>query len=99
MAGHPVRYVLVCTLSGFPTDFASSSSLANIQVYFNQTLEFGIWYSASSLLNLVGFFDADFAGCEIDRKKHFWYMSLSWIFSRLLVFLQTIFYCSIYHKG
>jgi hypothetical protein len=28
-----------------------------------------IWYSASSSLDLVGFSDADFAGCVIDRKS------------------------------
>jgi hypothetical protein len=37
--------------------------------YLKHTLEFGIWYSASSLLDLVGFSDADFAGCWIDRKS------------------------------
>jgi hypothetical protein len=33
------------------------------------TLEFGIWYSISSSLDLVGFFDTDFVGCGIDRKS------------------------------
>jgi hypothetical protein len=37
--------------------------------YLKDTLEFGIWYSASSSLDLVGFSDADFAGCGIDRKS------------------------------
>jgi hypothetical protein len=37
--------------------------------YLKHTLEFGIWYSASSSLDLVGFFDADFVGCGIDRKS------------------------------
>jgi hypothetical protein len=37
--------------------------------YLKHTLEFGIWYSASSSLDLVGFSDADFAGCGIDRKS------------------------------
>jgi hypothetical protein len=37
--------------------------------YLKQTLKFGIWYSASSSLDLVGFLDADFAGCGIDRKN------------------------------
>jgi hypothetical protein len=36
--------------------------------YLKHTPEFGIWYSASSSLDLVGFSDADFAGCENDRK-------------------------------
>jgi hypothetical protein len=34
--------------------------------YLKHTPEFGIWYSASSSLDLVGFFDADFAGCGIE---------------------------------
>jgi hypothetical protein len=34
--------------------------------YLKHTLEFGIWYSTSSSLDLIGFSDADFVGCEID---------------------------------
>jgi hypothetical protein len=37
--------------------------------YLKHTPEFGIWYSASSSLDLVGFSDADFAVCGIDRKS------------------------------
>jgi hypothetical protein len=37
--------------------------------YLKHTPEFEIWYSASSSLDLVGFSDADFAGCGIDRKS------------------------------
>jgi hypothetical protein len=37
--------------------------------YLKYTPEFGIWYSVSSSLDLVGFSDADFAGCGIDRKS------------------------------
>jgi hypothetical protein len=37
--------------------------------YLKHTFEFGIWYSTSSSLDLVGFSDADFAGCVIDRKS------------------------------
>jgi hypothetical protein len=38
-------------------------------MYLKHTPEFGIWYSASSSLDLVVFSDADFAGCGIDRKR------------------------------
>jgi hypothetical protein len=34
--------------------------------YLKHTTEFGIWYSATSSLDLVGFSDADFVGCGID---------------------------------
>jgi hypothetical protein len=37
--------------------------------YFKHTPEFRIWCSASSALDLVGFFNADFVGCGIDRKS------------------------------
>jgi hypothetical protein len=34
--------------------------------YLKHTLEFGIWYSASSSLDLVDFSNVDFVGCGID---------------------------------
>jgi hypothetical protein len=37
--------------------------------YLKYTLEFGIWYSVSSLLDLVGFSDANFMGCRIDQES------------------------------
>jgi hypothetical protein len=37
--------------------------------YLKHTLEFEIWYSASSSLDLVGFSNADFVGCGIGRKS------------------------------
>jgi hypothetical protein len=37
--------------------------------YLKHTPEFGIWYSASTSLDLVGISDADFASCGIDRKS------------------------------
>jgi hypothetical protein len=49
--------------------FPCSSHRTTIQRifrYLKYTLEFGIWYSASSSLDLVGFSDADFVDCEID---------------------------------
>jgi hypothetical protein len=33
------------------------------------TLKFEIWYFTSSSLDLIGFSDADFVGCGIDRKS------------------------------
>jgi hypothetical protein len=49
--------------------------------YLKHTPEFRIWYSASSSLDLVGFFDANFVGCGIDQKStsgtcHFFRSSL-----------------------
>jgi hypothetical protein len=44
-------------------------AVQRIFMYLKHTPEFGIWYSASSSLDLVGFSDADFAGCGIDQKS------------------------------
>jgi hypothetical protein len=52
--------------------YPRSSHRTTVQRVFRDlkhTPEFGIWYSASSSLDLVGFSDADFVGCEIDRKS------------------------------
>jgi hypothetical protein len=45
------------------------TTIQRVFSYLKHTFEFKIWYSASSSLDLVGFSDADFAGCEIDRKS------------------------------
>jgi hypothetical protein len=56
---------------GFQASSRSShrAIIQRIFRYLKHTLEFEIWYSAASLLDLVGFFDADFAGYGIDRKS------------------------------
>jgi hypothetical protein len=45
------------------------TTIQQIFRYLKHTLEFGIWYSASSSLDHVDFLDADFTGCGIDRKS------------------------------
>jgi hypothetical protein len=64
---------IVCMCARFQASPHSShrTSIQQIFRYLKYTLEFGIWYSISSLLDLVGFFDADFVGCGIDRKSTF----------------------------
>src|SRR6185312_714267 len=37
--------------------------------YLKFTPEFSLWYSVDSSLVLVGFSDADFGGCQLDRKS------------------------------
>jgi hypothetical protein len=49
--------------------YSHQTTVQQIFMHLEYTLEFGIWYSASSSLDLVGFFNADFAGCRIDRKN------------------------------
>jgi hypothetical protein len=55
----------------FQSSPRSSHQMAVQQLfrYLKHTPEFGIWYYASSSLDLVGFLDADFVGCGINRKS------------------------------
>jgi hypothetical protein len=59
---------IVCLCARFQASPRSShrTVVQRIFRYLKHTLEFEIWYSASSSLDLVGFSDADFAGCGID---------------------------------
>jgi hypothetical protein len=59
----------LCTCFQASPRSSHRTTVQRIFRYLKHTPEFGIWYSASSLLDLVGFSDADFAGCGIDRKS------------------------------
>jgi hypothetical protein len=37
--------------------------------YLVYTLKFGLWYPKGSNFDLIGYFDADWASCKIDRKS------------------------------
>jgi hypothetical protein len=56
---------VVCLCARFQASPRTShhQAVQRIFMYLKQTLEFVICYSASSSLDLVGFSDADFAGC------------------------------------
>jgi hypothetical protein len=58
----------VCLCTCFQASPRSSHRMTVQRIfrYLKHTLKFGIWCSVSSLLDLVDFSDADFAGCEID---------------------------------
>ena len=70
-ATRPDIQFAMCLCAHFQASPRSSHRMAiqRILRYLKHTLEFGIWYSTSSSLDLVGFSDADFAGCGIDRKS------------------------------
>ena len=72
-ATRPDIQFVMCLCARFQASPRSShrTAVQGIFRYLKHTPEFGIWYSASSSLDLVGFFDADFAGCGIDRKSTF----------------------------
>jgi hypothetical protein len=61
----------VCLCARFQASPNTShrQAVKRIFTYLRHTPNFGIWYSASSSLALHGFLDADFAGCQLDRKS------------------------------
>jgi hypothetical protein len=71
MVTRPDIQFTVCLCVRFQVSPHSSyrMTIQEIFRYLKYTLEIEIWYSTSFLLNLVGFFDADFVGCGIDRKS------------------------------
>jgi hypothetical protein len=67
-AGHSVCCVLCTRFQSSPRS-SHRTAVQRVFRYLKHTLEFEIWYSASSSLDLVGFSNADFAGCGVDRKS------------------------------
>jgi hypothetical protein len=44
-------------------------AMKRIMRYLVYTPKFGLWYPKGSTFDLIGYFDADWAGCKIDRKS------------------------------
>jgi histone deacetylase 1/2 len=61
----------VCLCARFQASPRTShrQAVKRIFRYLRYTLELGLWYSTSSSLSLLGFLDADFAGCRVDNKS------------------------------
>jgi hypothetical protein len=70
-ATRPDIQIFVCLCARFQASPRTSHQQAvkRIFSYLRYTPELGLWYLASSSLSLLGFSDADFAGCRVDRKS------------------------------
>jgi hypothetical protein len=44
-------------------------AVKRIMRYLVYTPKFGLWYPKGSTFDLIRYFDADYAGCKIDRKS------------------------------
>jgi hypothetical protein len=71
MATRPDIQFFVCLCACFQASPMTSHQQAIKQIfrYLQYTPELGLWHSTSSSLSLLGFSDADFAGCRVDRKS------------------------------
>jgi hypothetical protein len=70
-ATRPYIRFSVCLCARFQASPMTSyrQAVKRIFRYLRHAPDFGLWYSASSLLALHDFSDADFAGCQLDRKS------------------------------
>ena len=66
----PDIHFAVCLCARFQASprISHRQAVKRIMRYLRFTPEFGLWYSASSSLSLLGYSDADFAGCRLDQK-------------------------------
>ena len=70
-ASRPDILYSVCICARFQSNSKEShiQAVKRIIRYLKGTSSLGIWYSKDSSLNLIGFSDADYGGCKIDRKS------------------------------
>ncbi|XP_073137034.1 secreted RxLR effector protein 161-like [Henckelia pumila] len=70
-ASRPDIMFAVCLCARFQAAPKQSHyiSAKRIIKYLKGTTNVGLWYSKDSEFNLVGYSDADYAGCKIDRKS------------------------------
>ena len=61
----------VCMCARFQSNPKESHIIAAKRIirYLKGTSNLGLWYSKDSSLNLIGYSDADYGGCKIDRKS------------------------------
>jgi hypothetical protein len=61
----------VCMCAWFQTDLKEVHlrAMKRIMRYLVYTPKFGLWYPKGSTFDLIGYSDADWAGCKIDRKS------------------------------
>ncbi|WJZ81341.1 hypothetical protein VitviT2T_001188 [Vitis vinifera] len=71
IASRPNIMYSVCLCARFqscPKEF-DLSAVKRILRYLKRVMDIGLWYSKSDNFELIGFLDADFASCRVERKK------------------------------
>ena len=70
-ASRPDILFSVCMCARFQSDPKESHMIETKRImrYLKYTSTLGLWYSKDSSLKLLGYSDADYGGCRIDRKS------------------------------
>ncbi|XP_050916006.1 secreted RxLR effector protein 161-like [Lathyrus oleraceus] len=71
MASHPDIMFSVCLCARFQANPKEShiTAVKRIMKYLKGTTNVGLWYPKDSICNLVGYFNADYAGSKTDQKS------------------------------
>jgi hypothetical protein len=69
-ASRPNIILLVCMCARFQTDTKECHlrAMKRILRYLVHTPHFELWYHKESTFDLIGYLDADYAECKVDRK-------------------------------
>ena len=70
-ASRPDILFSVCMCARYQSNPKESHMIATKRImrYLKHTSTLGLWYSKDSSLKLIGYSDADYGGCKIDRKS------------------------------
>jgi hypothetical protein len=70
-ASRPDIMLSVCMCARFQAnpEEVHLRAVKRIMRYLIYTPKFGLWYPKGSTFDLIGYYDADYAGCKIDRKS------------------------------
>jgi hypothetical protein len=70
-ASQPDIMLFVCMCARFQANLKEVHlrAMKRIMRYLVYTPTFGLWYPKGSTFDLIGYFDADYAGCKIDSKS------------------------------
>jgi hypothetical protein len=70
-ASRPDTMLYVCMCARFQANpkEVHLRAMKRIMRYLVYTPKFGLWYPKGSTFDLIGYSDADYAGCKIDRKS------------------------------
>jgi hypothetical protein len=70
-ASRPDIMLFVCMCARFQANLKEVHlrAVKRIMRYLVYTPKFGLWYPKGSTFDLIGYSDADYAGCKIDRKS------------------------------
>jgi hypothetical protein len=64
-----ILYVCMCTRFKAEPKECHLTTMKRILRYLVHTASFGLWYPRGSTFDLVGYSDADYAGCKVERKS------------------------------